>query len=384
MHTLQDGLHASGWEADGLRLWAVVNATDRTVAGPLMTVGATEGRQFWDLLKGVPVLPAEASGSPVLAGEIGAHGIAAYAAGHDRHKSQLVPLLRSAPAVGVVPPPPSRTEPSAAAPGRRAAEEVPRRSLDVPRRGMRRLGGSSRELVVRFRLRECGMDNGPAPLVNAVAPALHDVVTEHRSVSYQGFAIDERPVTNGDFLRFLEDGYRAPNPENYLRHWPELMRPPEDGLGSPVVFVDMNDAAAYSQWAGKRLPTPEEWQIAMEDGGIGYGPERVWEWTAPESSTDIPVFACSRVGAIIKPGGRTGTLMEGLRSRLAGQVHPLLAGPGPLATIGFRCALDCQSTNGRQADCGRSRARRDERRLVNNRRQNRHALLLEYRTCQSM
>ena len=73
------------------------------------------------------------------------------------------------------------------------------------------------------------------------------------------------PVTNAQFAEFLEaTGYRP-------RHRGEL---PQALVGAasrrpgqedhPVVYVDLDDARAYAGWAGKRLPTEEEWQYAAQ------------------------------------------------------------------------------------------------------------------------
>lgn len=70
------------------------------------------------------------------------------------------------------------------------------------------------------------------------------------------FYIDVYPVTNAEYARFVAaTGYALP------QHWEDGQYPkhPSD---HPVVFVTWNDAAAYAEWAGKSLPSGQQWEKA--------------------------------------------------------------------------------------------------------------------------
>jgi ergothioneine biosynthesis protein EgtB len=99
------------------------------------------------------------------------------------------------------------------------------------------------------------------------------------------FALASRLVTNGEYLAFMEDGgYERPEfwlsagwstlqeqgwkaPFYWERHdgrWMMMtlsgMRPVE--ASEPVCHVSYFEADAYAQWAGARLPTEAEWEVA--------------------------------------------------------------------------------------------------------------------------
>jgi serine/threonine-protein kinase len=85
-----------------------------------------------------------------------------------------------------------------------------------------------------------------------------------RSVYLDAFYLDATPVTNRQFMTFVEvTGYR-PEDEGAARFLSHLgtRKIPKGKENHPVVYVSWDDAHAYSSWAGKRLPTEAEWEKA--------------------------------------------------------------------------------------------------------------------------
>jgi formylglycine-generating enzyme required for sulfatase activity len=70
------------------------------------------------------------------------------------------------------------------------------------------------------------------------------------------FWIDKTPVTNIEYAHFVAATDHEP-PE----YW-KGETPPEEIGDFPVFLIPWHQAIAYAEWAGKRMPTEEEWEKA--------------------------------------------------------------------------------------------------------------------------
>ncbi len=87
-------------------------------------------------------------------------------------------------------------------------------------------------------------------------------------VTVKPFFIDRTEVTNEQYQKFIDEKGYPPPPAWGGNHFPE-------GAGAlPVTDVTWEDANAYAQWAGRRLPTEEEWEFAAR----GADDRRLYPW----------------------------------------------------------------------------------------------------------
>jgi ergothioneine biosynthesis protein EgtB len=120
----------------------------------------------------------------------------------------------------------------------------------------------------------------------------------HR-VWLEPFAIASHLVSNGAFEAFIADGgYRRPElwmsegwavvqqrgwqaPRYWRGAWEFSLagRRPRSPA-APVRHLSWFEADAYARWAGARLPSEAEWELAAAGGALPQAHGALWQWTA--------------------------------------------------------------------------------------------------------
>src|SRR5256885_6951387 len=132
-----------------------------------------------------------------------------------------------------------------------------------------------------------GTDAGEPPAGMPALPFAWDNEKPAHKVWLEDFSIDRAPVSNGEYLEFINDdgykdfrwwhsaGWEKVNTEHWqaplyweqhdtewmIRDFAGLHRA-SDKANEPVYHVSLLEASAYAKWLGKRLPTEAEWEKA--------------------------------------------------------------------------------------------------------------------------
>ena len=126
------------------------------------------------------------------------------------------------------------------------------------------------------------------------------------------FRLDVLPVTNARFLAFVSEHseWRKSRVKplfvdaGYLKRWPgDLELPDAQAADEPVTDVSWFAARAFCRAQGERVPTTEQWEYALADGGRDQAAVRLasLDWFAkPNSSRPGPVGAGAASGFGLK------------------------------------------------------------------------------------
>jgi formylglycine-generating enzyme required for sulfatase activity len=212
---------------------------------------------------------------------------------------------------------------------------------------------------------------------------------DERPIPVASFDLDERPVTNAEYLAFVRahpEWTRSRVPrlkadDSYLSHWAaDLELGSEAAPDQPVTFVSWFAATAYCRELGKRLPSEAEWELAANPPSAsaeakaeaertilafyarprgllpragdtppnGYGVRDlygvIWEWISDWGGSVMPVDPRSGAGAQDFCGGAAVAAREPesyatfMRFAFRSSVEQRFA----LHHLGFRCARSAQ------------------------------------------
>lgn len=281
------GVYASRWAHGDVTLWTVVNRGDTTYTGRVLDVDASStatGGTWLDVTGGRPVAVDTVATVP-------ARGLLGLV-----HVACAVP---DAIAAVVADAATDGHSTDATFPDRTAVRVVPARSTSkvAPRTAIYVAPGH-RQLTVTYRQRETGMYDG-APYVEEwkpLPPRLHAPMSMVVDVDLAAVAVAVQEVTVAEYRRFVGDsGYAPPVAHGFL------LGAGERSGDAPVVNVSLADARAYAEWAGGRLPTEHEWQMAAADPMFRRAEPLVWNWTESEHTDGITRFVMLKGGSSYDP-----------------------------------------------------------------------------------
>jgi iron(II)-dependent oxidoreductase len=150
-------------------------------------------------------------------------------------------------------------------------------------------------------------------------------------VPVEAFYIDRFAVTNAEYAEFINDGgYSSVElwPSEILaqvlqfvdqtgqsgpRGWSHG-RPPEGKADHPVVGICWYEAKAYARWAGKRLPTPAQWQQAgcWRTNESGHGKMLRYPWGNAFDPVKANIWSSGHRGTVPVDAYRQGCTPNGI------------------------------------------------------------------------
>lgn len=282
VQTVSFGIFASKWPDNSRTLWTIVNRNHYPVVGEQLRVPAEQGARYFDLWHGVEIIPIPHGNEAGLAFEIESNGYGAVlkTSNPDPKDKELLrimktlslKLLNSFSAEWKYLP-----QSMAAIAATQSATTIPAGMVEI------------REGDFNFRVNGIEIEGMNDEGVDVQYPGEPSPRRYHDKVLHmKSFWIDRYNVTNADFKKFLDASqYHPADSHNFLRDW-NSGGYPDGWANKPVTWVSLEDARAYANWAGKRLPHEWEWQYAAQGTDGRKYPWGNCDWLAPAISADGP------------------------------------------------------------------------------------------------
>ena len=280
--TLKKGVYATKFPGKHATLWTMINRAAAPITGAQIQVPFSPGMRFFDLWRGSELKAHVVDGSATLSFELEPRGYGAVLATASSPGKPVKKLLAA-----------MRQRPQAAL-GDLSSEwkELPQRIVEIPRTQPAPRPPEGMVLVPAgtFQFEVEGVMIEKSEGVDVQYPWEDKPSLKHKhELSMKSFYIDKTPVTCAEFKRFLDaTRYRPRDSHSFLRHWTSGSFP-EGWARKPVTWVSLEDARAYAQWAGKRLPHEWEWQHAAQGSD-----RRLYPWGNEKDDSRVPPFEKGR------------------------------------------------------------------------------------------
>ncbi len=341
---------ASSWNVNGFKIWNIVNKSENRKIDMQIPVDTAQGRYFYDIWNGAQVYPeyrySEFSVnlqvndfSCLLQSDSAIHHF------HDILFAQQTETVKNIPGIFN---------------DRYIQEQSLKYPLSypytntadsLPIQSMLMIPEGEYHFEVRHIQREghCYPDNNAVDNhdLNIKNEKEYPEIIHHHTEEMDEYHIMPGVVTNAEFELFLDlTGYTPDSDRNFLKHWdgPDC---PDEIRNEPVVYVSLEDARAFADWTGMRLPTEWQWQKAAELHPREFVFNKVFEWNESERFDGFNRFVNLRGGCsswVLSgswryfPGTPYGETAGGTQS-YDSHCKYLLMYPGQdrASTIGFRC-----------------------------------------------
>lgn len=257
-----DGVYISSWGNNDLKIRTLVNRLDTNFTGELFRTKYNQMLRWFDLVSGEELHPETVKSLLSIKGSIAPRGIACILSVlRSRVDKDLMDFLAFQKGLRDYSSAETKEIVVQIAAVKTSIANVRPKKLT----GMNVIPGVSINIKTEYRFREPGgYGNIQNHLKLADKQPLHSSYFTEKQTDIKKYAIDRTPVTNMQFLDFMnKSGYKPAVSENFLKHWKDGGIP-SGKENHPVVYVDITDALAYAKWAGKRLPVEEEWQFAAQ------------------------------------------------------------------------------------------------------------------------